>query len=63
MSYPLSKRDCLVLDLALAIEDPAGIEAIDLAQGILDVFGNREGKQSRLMAKSLEKWALQWPRT
>jgi flagellar biosynthesis/type III secretory pathway ATPase len=62
MSYPLTKQDCLVLDLALAIEDPAGIEAIELAQAIFEIFNDREGKQVRLMRDSLHRWAMQWPR-
>jgi hypothetical protein len=62
MPYPLSKQECLVIDLALRIEDPAGVEAIELAQTILEVFGDREGKQSELMRESLHRWSMQWPR-
>jgi hypothetical protein len=62
MPYPFSKSDCLAIDLALAIEDPAGIEAIELAQTIIEVFGDRTGRQAELMRESLHRWALQWPR-
>lgn len=63
MPYPLSKQECLVIDLALRIEDPAGVEAIELAQTILEVFGDRQGRQSELMRESLHRWAMQWPRS
>jgi hypothetical protein len=62
MSYPLSKPECLVIDLALAIEDPAGVEAIELAQTVIEVFRCREGRQSELMRESLHRWSMQWPR-
>ncbi len=52
----------LVIDLALTIEDPAGIDAIELAQTIVEVFGDREGRQIELMRDSLYRWSLQWPR-
>jgi len=62
MPYPLSKPECLVIDLALAIEDPAGVEAIELAQTVIEVFRDREGRQSELMRESLHRWSMQWPR-
>jgi hypothetical protein len=62
MPYPFSKADCLTIDLALAIEDPAGVEALELAQTIIEVFGGRTGRQADLMRESLHRWALQWPR-
>ena len=58
----LSERDRLRIDLALEIEDPAGIEAIELADVILEVFSAREPRQAELMKESLHRWALQWPR-
>jgi hypothetical protein len=62
MPYPLNKQECLTIDLALAIDDPAGIEAIELAQTILEVFADRAGRQAELMRESLHRWSLQWPR-
>lgn len=62
MPYPFSKADCLAIDLALAIEDPAGVEAIELAQTLIEIFRNRTGRQAELMRESLHRWALQWPR-
>ena len=59
----LTERDHLTISLALIIEDPAGIEAIDLAAVILEIFANRSGRQSELMRQSLWRWAQQWPRS
>ena len=53
----------LVIELALRIEDPAGIDAIELAQTIVEVFEGREGRQLELMRESLHRWAMQWPRS
>jgi hypothetical protein len=58
----LTERERLVLDLALEIEDPAGVEAIELAHVILEVFGDREPRQADLMRESLHRWSMQWPR-
>lgn len=58
-----SERDQLRIDLALAIEDPAGIEAIELAEVILEVFECRQSRQAELMRESLHRWGLQWPRS
>lgn len=63
MPTSLSERDQFVVELALRIEDPAGIEAIELAATILEVFEGREGRQLELMRESLYRWALQWPRS
>lgn len=57
-----SERDRLVVDLALAIEDPAGIEAVELARVLLEIFGDRSPAQAQLMQESLYRWSLQWPR-
>lgn len=52
----------LTLELAFAIEDPAGIEAIELANTILRIFRGREGEQLKNMHQSLLQWSLQYPR-
>jgi len=57
-----TEQDRFIVDLALTIDDPAGVEAIELAQTILEVFRNRQGRQAELMRESLHRWALQWPR-
>lgn len=59
----LTERDHLTIELALCIEDPAGIEAIDLAAVIVEVFERRSARQCELMRQSLWRWAQQWPRT
>jgi archaellin len=58
----LTERDHLTIELALIIEDPAGIEQIDLAAVVIEVFANRSGRQCELMRQSLWRWAQQWPR-
>ena len=58
----LSEREALTVELALIIEDPASIEAIDLAATILEVFERRNPPQANLMRESLYRWAQQWPR-
>jgi len=52
----------LALELAFTIEDPAGIEAVELAHTILQIFKNREGLEAEAMHQSLLQWSLQWPR-
>lgn len=63
MPIEFSERDKLIIDLALAIEDPAGVEAIELSQTIIEVFSDRQGRQTELMRESLHRWAMQWPRS
>lgn len=58
----LSDQSTLLLDLALRIDDPAGIEAIDLAAEIIKTFENRSEEQCVAMRQSLWRWAKQWPR-
>jgi archaellin len=58
----LSERDHLTLELALIIDDPAGVEQIDLAAVIIEVFANRSERQCELMRQSLWRWSQQWPR-
>jgi hypothetical protein len=58
----LTEKENLVIELALTIEDPAGIEALELANSILRVFHNREGAELEAMHQSLLQWSLQWPR-
>ena len=58
----LTIREQIALELAFIIEDPAGIEAIQLAHTILRVFENREGTEVEAMHQSLLQWSLQWPR-
>lgn len=62
-THELSERCRLTIDLAIVIEDPAGIEQIDLASVILEVFADRSGRQCELMKDSLWRWAQQWPRS
>jgi hypothetical protein len=58
----LTERDHLTIELALIIEDPAGIEQLDLAAVIIELFANRSARQCELMRQSLWRWAQQWPR-
>jgi hypothetical protein len=58
----LTERENLVIELAFTIEDPCGVEAIELANSILRVFENREGPEAEAMHQSLLQWSLQWPR-
>lgn len=58
----LTEREALIVNLALAIEDPAGIEALDLAREILEIFHNRGPFQADLMRQSLWRWSMQFPR-
>lgn len=59
----LTEDQGFVIELALRIDDPAGIEAIELAHVILEVFGDRAPRQADLMRESLHRWAMQWPRS
>lgn len=43
----LSERDHLTIELALIIEDPAGVEQLDLAAFILELFANPLGSAMR----------------
>jgi hypothetical protein len=61
-AHELTERDKLTIDLALVIEDPAGVEQLDLAAVILDIFQNRPARQCELMTESLWRWSRQWPR-
>lgn len=58
----LSEREHLTIELALIIQDPAGVEQLDLAAFILELFANRSALQCELMQQSLWRWAQQWPR-
>jgi hypothetical protein len=58
----MSAREQLAVELALHIDDPAGVEALDLAECILDTFALREPFQCQVMTESLRRWALQFPR-
>jgi hypothetical protein len=58
----LTEREHLTIELALIIEDPAGVEQLDLAAVILDIFQNRPARQCELMIESLWRWSRQWPR-
>lgn len=60
--HEISDRDALKIELALQVEDPAGVEALDLADVILEVFSNRSPAQAELMRQSLWRWSQQWPR-
>lgn len=57
-----TEREHLTISLALILEDPAGVEQIELAAVILEVFANRSARQCELMRESLWRWAQQWPR-
>lgn len=59
----LTEDQGFVIELALRIDDPAGIEAIELAHVILEVFGDRAPRQADLMRESLHRWSMQWPRS
>lgn len=59
----LTDRDHLTIELALIIEDPAGIEALDLAAVILETFAKRSPRQCEVMRQSLWRWAQQFPRS
>jgi hypothetical protein len=52
----------LTIELALEIEDPAGIDQVNLASAIMQVFGNRDSTECVLMRHSLLHWAKQFPR-
>lgn len=58
----LTKRQYQQLELALVIEDPAGVEQLDLAELILEIFSDRSARQCELMRQSLWRWSQQWPR-
>lgn len=58
----LTERQQLQLELALHIDDPAGVEQLDLAEVILEIFANRADRQCELMRQSLWRWSQQWPR-
>lgn len=59
----LTERDHLTIELAIVIEDPAGIEALDLAAVILEIFARRSPRQCEVMRQSLWRWAQQFPRS
>jgi len=52
----------LKVELALEIQDPAGLVQLDLAEEIIKVFSNRSDEQCDAMRQSLRRWAMQWPR-
>lgn len=59
----LTERDHLTIELAVVIEDPAGIEALDLAAVILEIFAKRSPRQCEVMRQSLWRWSQQFPRS
>lgn len=61
-THALTEHEQRIVDLALWIEDPAGIEAVDLAREILEIFHNRGPFQADLMRQSLWRWSMQFPR-